>query len=377
MNFTIQNQDKGSGARTGILVLPHGPVETPSFMPVGTAGAVKGAFHRDVRELGFRLILGNTYHLFLRPGVEIIEKAGGLHAFTGWEENLLTDSGGFQIFSLSEFRRITDEGVRFRSHIDGSYHTLTPESVVDIQRRFGSDIQMVLDVCTGYEAPVAEVESALSTTTRWASRAKRAWDSARASGYEGAAFGIVQGHFNESLRRRSVEEVCELDFPGYAIGGLSVGEPHELFRSTLEFTAPLLPLDRPRYVMGIGTPEYILDAIGAGIDMFDCVLPTRIARNGTIFTVNGRVALKNEQFKHDFSPLCSEWSPDSLSRYSRAYVRHMMMNREMIGPMIATLHNINFLGRLVEEARRAISENRFSTFKKQFLSRYLGGERSE
>ncbi len=371
MDFSIQATDSGGRARTGTLTLPHGRVETPAFMPVGTAGSVKGAFHRDVRNLGYSLILGNTYHLYLRPGVEIIEAAGGLHRFSGWDDNLLTDSGGFQVFSLADFRKITEEGVRFRSHIDGSYHTLTPESVVSIQSRFGSDIQMVLDVCTGYESSKEEVVDALARTTRWAERARRSWADL-GSDYRGAAFGIVQGHFDKSLRRRSAEEICSLDFPGYAIGGLSVGEPFETFADIMAFTAPLLPEARPRYVMGIGTPEYILEAIGCGIDMFDCVFPTRIARNGTIFTRDGRIALKNEQFKKDFRPLDAEWSPDIIGPYSRAYVRHMLMNREMIGPMIATLHNLYFLKRLTEEAGKAIEQGLFAEFKNDFLARYKG-----
>lgn len=375
MDFSIRSKDPGGIARTGTLTLPHGSLTTPAFMPVGTAGSVKGAFHRDVHNLGYSLILGNTYHLYLRPGVEIIEAAGGLHRFSGWDGNLLTDSGGFQVFSLADFRRITEEGVRFRSHIDGSYHTLTPESVVSIQRRFGSDIQMVLDVCTGYEASREEVTDALARTTRWAERARRSWADLDTD-YHGAAFGIVQGHFDKALRRQSAEEICSLDFPGYAIGGLSVGEPFETFAGTMAFTAPLLPEDRPRYVMGIGTPEYILEAIGCGIDMFDCVFPTRIARNGTIFTRDGRIALKNERFKKDFSPLDSEWSPETIGSYSRAYVRHMLMNREMIGPMIATLHNLYFLKRLTDDAAKAIDEGRFTEFKADFLGRFKQSESS-
>lgn len=372
MKFDIHSRDSDSLARCGTMNLPHGNVETPAFMPVGTAGAVKGAFHSSIKDLGYNLILGNTYHLFLRPGVDIIEAAGGLHSFSGWQGNLLTDSGGFQIFSLSGFRKITEDGVRFRSHIDGSYHDLTPESVVDVQRRFGSDIQMVLDVCTGYDAGEQEVVDALTMTSRWAGRAKRAWEECPPE-YQGAAFGIVQGHFSKKLRARSAEQITALDFPGYAIGGLSVGEPFELFRSTMAYTAPLLPDERPRYVMGIGTPEYLLEAIECGIDMFDCVFPTRIARNGTIFTRDGRIALKNEQFKEDFGALDPEWVAPQLRRYSRAYVRHMLMIREMIGPMIATLHNLHFLETLMRESREAISEGTFVEYKREFLSRYNGG----
>lgn len=373
MEFSIQSRDSDGVARAGTLTLPHGEVRTPAFMPVGTSGSVKGAFHKDVRDLGYSLILGNTYHLYLRPGVDIIEEAGGLHRFSGWDGNLLTDSGGFQVFSLSDFRKITEEGVRFRSHIDGSYRTLTPESVVSLQRRFGSDIQMVLDVCTGYEASREEVIDALSRTTRWAERARRSWADLDAA-YEGVAFGIVQGHFDKTLRRQSANEICSLDFPGYAIGGLSVGEPFETFADIMAFTAGLLPDNRPRYVMGIGTPEYILEAIGCGIDMFDCVFPTRIARNGTIFTRDGRIALKNEQFKRDFRPLDPDWSPEIISRYSRAYVRHMLMNREMIGPMIATLHNLYFLKRLTDVARDAIEQGVFAQFKYEFLQRFKKSE---
>lgn len=358
-------------ARAGTIALPHGVVQTPAFMPVGTAGAVKGAFHSDIYELGYRLMLANTYHLYLRPGTDVIEESGGLHRFTGWHGNLLTDSGGYQIFSLSDFRKLRDDGVEFRSHIDGSYHTLTPESVVGIQEVLGSDIQMVLDVCTGYDASRSEAEQAVELTTKWAARARRAWERC-GSDYAGVAFGIVQGHFHPDLRQRSASEIVELDFPGYALGGLSVGEPFDLFRETMVETARFLPWDRPRYVMGIGTPEYVLEAIGSGVDMFDCVFPTRIARNGTVFTRDGRIALKNERFRYDFGPLDPEWSADSVREYSRAYVRHMLMSREMIGPMIGTLHNLGFLARLVAEARKAIARGDFDEFRTDFLRRYAG-----
>ncbi len=375
-NFVVEARDASSSARVGRLELPHGPVTTPVFMPVGTGGTVRGVFHRTLAELGFALILGNTYHLYLRPGHDRIRRLGGLHAFSGWDGNILTDSGGFQVFSLAPFRTVSDDGVRFRSHIDGSYHELTPELVVEIQAALGSDIQMPLDVCLGYGVDRAEASEAVDRTTAWASRAAQAW---RATGewYEGALFGIVQGNFYPDLRRRSAEELLELDLPGYALGGLSVGEPAEVFREYLDLSAELLPGDRPRYVMGIGTPDYILHAIEQGIDMFDCVMPTRMARNGTVFTRGGRIALKNSRFADDPAPIDGDFTHPSVSMYSRAYVRHLFKSGEMLGPMIATVHNLSFLADLVSEARDAIANATFGAFKRRFLQRYLEGNERE
>ncbi len=371
-HLRISHRDSSTSARSGVLSLPHGDVSTPAFMPVGTAASVKAVTHRDVDALGYRLILGNTYHLFLRPGVDVIQTAGGLHGFSNWPHNILTDSGGYQIFSLAPFRKIRDEGAYFRSHIDGSYHTLTPERVVRIQEALGSDVQMVLDVCTGYDASRQESEDALHTTTQWAHRAYGEYTQT-ASSYEGLLFGIVQGNFHHDLRRRSAEEICSIPFPGYAIGGLSVGEPFPVYQEFLSATAQLLPEEKPRYVMGIGTPEYILEAVEHGIDMFDCVFPTRIARNGTIFTRNGRVALKNERFRDDYGPLDPDMPTAFTEGYSRAYVRHLLKAGEILAPMIATVHNLNFLAVMMQEIRDAIAGGQFLSYKQSFLRRYRGG----
>ncbi len=370
--ISITHKDNDSRARTGTLHLPHGDVEIPAFMPVGTNGTVKAIKHKDVDEMGYTLILGNTYHLYLRPGMEVIEQSGGLHNFSSWQHNILTDSGGFQVFSLATFRKIKEEGVRFRSHIDGAYHVFTPESVVEIQETFGSDIQMALDVCTPPDISHKEALKALQITTNWARRAKQRWDK-RKEGYEGLLFGIIQGNFYEDLRKRSAEEILELDTPGIAIGGLSVGEPPEVFREYLHYTAQFLPEDKPRYVMGIGTPDYMLEAVEAGIDMFDCVYPTRIARNGTCFTRNGLIALKNEKFRLDTTPIDPECDCEVCQNYSKSYLRHLFKAKEILGPMLVTQHNLHFLYRFMEEVRASVREDRFRAYKKDFLTRYSKG----
>ena len=370
MIFELLHQDTDSLARLGRLELPHGPVLTPVFMPVGTQAAVKAVDMPTMAELGFSLILSNTYHLYLRPGPELIRKSGGLHGFTGWNGNFLTDSGGFQIFSLAPLRKILPEGVRFRSHIDGSSHLLTPESVVDIQVAFNSDIQMALDVCTAPGITEKKALEALYTTSSWAKRAKQNWLIRQSEGYQGTIFGIIQGNFFENLRQRSAMELVELDFPGYAIGGLSVGEEFPVFQHFLQYTVTFLPVLKPRYLMGIGTPEYILEAVENGIDMFDCVFPTRVARNGLFFTRNGRLVIKNERYKEDLRPVDPEGPVNS---YSRAYLRHLFKSEEMLGPMLATQHNLFFLRRLMDEIRMAIQENRFRAFKKAFLEQYNRG----
>ncbi|MDE6773816.1 MAG: tRNA guanosine(34) transglycosylase Tgt, partial [Treponemataceae bacterium] len=301
--FDITHTDSGGRARTGLLHLPHGDVQTPVFMPVGTNATVKALTKDDLEEIGFEIILANTYHLYLRPGSDTIEHAGGLHGFSGWRRNFLTDSGGFQVWSLSPLRKITAQGVQFRSTVDGSKHLFTPEHVVDIQAQFNSDIQMQLDVCSGFGIAKDEAERALSVTEQWAQRAKAAWLRQRDQGYAGLLFPIVQGNFFADLRARSAAFVAGLDLPGIAIGGLSVGEPADVFASMLDYTARLLPDRTVKYVMGIGTPNYILDAVRSGIDMFDCVLPTRNARNGSYFTRDGKLSIKQERFARDFSPV--------------------------------------------------------------------------
>ena len=372
-NFTITSHDPSCSARTGVLPLPHGKVETPVFMPVGTNGTVKALTREDLNEIGFDIILSNTYHLNLRPGAEVIAGAGGLHKFTAWDKNILTDSGGFQVFSLAPLRKITDEGVKFQSHIDGSSHFLTPENVVELQVIFGSDIQMQLDVCSKWGAPRKEAEKALKTTSLWMHRAKKRWEEEQQKGYEGLFFPIVQGNFFRDLRAQSAEQVATTNPPGIAVGGLSVGEPEELFLEYLAFTAALLPREKPRYVMGIGTPPYILEAIEHGIDMFDCVFPTRNARNGNVFTRRGAFALKKCENKLDFLPIDEECSCKVCQTYSRAYLRHLFKTREILCSILATYHNLYFLNDLVRNARKAIFEKRFMEFKKQFLARYTEG----
>ena len=370
--FTLTHADSATRARTGVVELPHGKVSTPVFMPVGTNGTVKAITKDDLMEIGFEIILSNTYHLYLRPGTEVIGKAGGLHEWTRWERNILTDSGGFQVFSLAPFRKISEPGVKFRSHIDGAYHMLTPEKIVEIQTILRSDIQMQLDVCTSWGTEFKESEKALRITTDWLRRAKQAWENGP-EGYDGKLFGIVQGNFYKDLRTRSVESLILADTPGIAIGGLSVGEPFEVFAEFLEHTAALLPAGKPRYVMGIGTPEYILQAIESGIDMFDCVFPTRIARNGMVFTSRGNLTLKKERNTLDMGPLDEACGCKVCREYSRSYMRHLYKSSEILAAMLATYHNLHFLHDLVKRARAAIEADGFSAFKKDFLEKYQEG----
>ncbi|HUX36990.1 MAG TPA: tRNA guanosine(34) transglycosylase Tgt [Rectinemataceae bacterium] len=372
--FVKKSQDQATRARTGSIQLPHGLVETPAFMPVGTNATVKAVEAGSLAEMGFDIILANTYHLMLRPGAETIRAAGGLHGFSGWKGNFLTDSGGFQVFSLSALRKISDEGVAFRSHIDGSKHFLSPESAVEIQTAFNSDIQMQLDVCSAWGAERKETEKALALTSSWARRARARWDRASAEeGYAGSLFGIVQGGFFKDLRDRSAEELAELDFPGYAIGGLSVGEPFETYAELLSHTAPLLPEAKPKYIMGIGTPEYILEAIAQGIDIFDCVFPTRTGRNGLWFTSKGPLSIKKARYERDFSAPDPDCSCRVCRNHSRAYARHLFKCDEILHSMLASYHNLFFLNDLVKKAARAIEEGRFSAFKDGFLASYAEG----
>ncbi len=366
MNHSIFSETSRDGrARTGRLELPRGEVVTPVFMPVGTAGTVKAIELSTLHQTGFRLILGNTYHLYLRPGTETLAAFGGLHRFAGWNHNILTDSGGFQVFSLAHMRTVTDEGVRFQSHLDGSTHSLTPESVVDIQTVIGSDIQMALDVCTGPDISREEAQNAMDITHHWAARAVQRW---RQHGdYQGHLFPIVQGNFFPDLRRQSVETLLEHQLPGLAIGGLSVGEPFSLFVDTLAATMEHVPRGVPRYVMGIGTPEYILAAIEHGVDMFDCVFPTRAGRNGTLLTRKGRINIRNARWKREESPPDPDLDSFGGTSYSLGYLHHLFKAREMLGPILATRHNLMFLAWLVEEARRAIGNGTFEAFKRAVL----------
>jgi len=367
----IDHRDANTKARTGELSLPHGVVQLPSFMPVGTNASVKAVHHSTVEAMGTRLILANTYHLYLRPGIEVLRAAGGLHAFSGWKHNILTDSGGYQVFSLAPFRKILAEGVKFRSHIDGSYHLLTPESVVELQEVFGSDILMPLDVCTGPESTRKDAEKALATTSLWLKRTVDRWKD-RKPGYDGRLFGIIQGQFYPDLRRQAAEQVLSMDTPGVAIGGLSVGETFPVYQEMLEVLSPLLPEEKPRYVMGIGTPDYILTAIEHGVDLFDCVYPTRIARNGSVFTRDGLIDLKKARFEMDFTPIVEGCSCHACTTYTRAYLRQMFKCNEILGPMLATEHNLQFLHDFLNEIRSAIREDSFLTFKVAFLERFGG-----
>ena len=355
--FREIHQDTSSKARLGILRLGHGEVETPVFMPVGTNGTVKGMFHEDVKRIGYTLILGNTYHLYLRPGLEVLSQFDGLHRFSNWDGNLLTDSGGFQVFSLSGLRKIEQKGVTFQSHIDGSRHIFTPESVVDTQKVIGSDIAMCLDVCTPSDINHRSAQEAMHITHNWATRALT-HRTALGDEFRGNLFGIVQGNFYEDLRKQSAEFFNEMDFPGIAIGGLSVGETHQQYSHFLAYTADLVTREKPRYVMGIGSPDYILEAVENGIDMFDCVLATRMARNGAVFTDEGVVTLKKAKHKYEQGPLEEGCSCRACTHYSRAYMHHMVKTGEMLGGMLATEHNLTYFYRLMERVRLAISHRR-------------------
>jgi queuine tRNA-ribosyltransferase len=370
MIYRKTHQDTQSNARCGIVSLPHGDVITPTFMPVGTNGTVKALHHDTVAKIGYNLILGNTYHLYLRPGVDVLRSYGGLHNFSNWKHNILTDSGGFQIFSLAQLRKIKEEGVVFQSHIDGSKHHLTPEKVVDIQHTIGSDILMCLDVCTPPEITYKEARDAWEITRSWARRSIQHWQSLE--GFEGKLFGIVQGNFYKELRKESALAISEMDFPGIAIGGLSVGETPQQFSEYLGYTTEFIRDDRPRYVMGIGSPDYILDAVENGIDLFDCVLATRAARNGSVFTDDGMIQLKRATHEFDKGPLSEGCTCTACTHYSRGYLRHLFKAKEMLGGMLASEHNLTYLYHLMEKVRTAIQENRFSQFKQTYLARYYG-----
>ncbi|HLK55251.1 MAG TPA: tRNA guanosine(34) transglycosylase Tgt [Chthonomonadaceae bacterium] len=364
-------------ARCGRLTLPHATVETPVFMPVGTQATVKAMTPGELREIGFGLILGNTYHLHLRPGEKLIENAGGLHRFQGWEGALLTDSGGFQVFSLTGLRRIGADGVQFQSHIDGSRHEFTSESVMQIQRDLGADIIMAFDECAPYPCTPEYARDAMDRTHRWAERCRVAYDQAgrRATGgWPQALFGIVQGAVYRELRAESARILVGMDFPGYAIGGLAVGEAVEERNRTIAFTTALLPAEKPRYLMGVGTPIDILDAVLRGVDMFDCVLPTRNARNAQVFTSEGVLNLRNARFAEDFGPLDPHCACPVCQRHTRAYVKHLFRANEILGPRLTTYHNLFFYHRLMADIRTAIRAGRFAAFRESFLQRYTGFE---
>lgn len=375
--YTLHHKDSHCKARTGEIRLGHGVVQTPAFMPVGTNGTVKGIYHDRVARIGYNLILGNTYHLYLRPGVDVLASFDGLHAFSNWNGNILTDSGGFQVFSLSSLRKIHEMGVKFQSHIDGSKHVFTPEKVVDIQQTIGSDIAMMLDVCSAPGISWKETLHAMDITHLWAERAIVHRDSlldTTGRAFRGNLFGIVQGGFYEDLRRKSAQVIGSMDFPGIAIGGLSVGESKEDFCHYLAVTADAVTDAKPRYVMGIGTPDYILEAVENGIDLFDCVLATRTARNGSVFTDDGMLTLSRSFNEFDHRPIQEGCTCEACTHYSRAYMRHMFKCNEMLGGMLATEHNLTYLYNLMVKARKAIEEDRFQSFKHDYLKRFYAND---
>ena len=371
ITYELIKQDPVTGARAGIIHTPHGSFPTPIFMPVGTQASVKGVSPEELHDMGAGIILSNTYHLFLRPGSDLVREAGGLHKFMNWDGAILTDSGGFQVFSLGDLRKITEEGVTFRSHIDGSKKFLSPEVSMKVQMDLGSDIVMAFDECIPYPADYDYAKASTARTTRWAQRCKEVMTSP----HQGL-FGIVQGGMYKDLRTRSVNELVEMDFPGYAVGGLSVGEPKELMYEMLDHTVGQLPKDKPRYLMGVGTPDCLVEGVMHGIDMFDCVFPTRVARNGTAMTWNGRLVMKNAEFTSDFRPLEEDCDCYACRNFSRAYIRHLVRANEIFGLRLLSLHNLRFLQRFMHEMRQSIIEERFGEFRRNFLDNYNYGAKS-
>ena len=362
-HFEVLKKDIQTGARLGRIMTSHGEVQTPVFMPVGTQGTVKALLPETLSELGVEMILGNTYHLYLRPGHQLIRDLGGLHHFMHWDKPILTDSGGFQVYSLGALRKINEAGVLFQSHIDGSRHFISPEIAVSIQEALGSDIVMCLDECTPYPVTLREAEKSLDLTLQWAVRSKKA-----AKNSEQALFGIVQGGMYPDLRKKSVEKLVEINFDGYALGGLSVGEPKEIMMNTVVNINPLLPFDKPRYLMGVGLPEDIVACVDYGVDLFDCVIPTRSARNGLLFTNHEKVVIKHARYRDDPLPVDRLCDCYTCRNYSRAYLRHLFMAKEILAMVLNTIHNIYFYMRLMERIREAIREDRYLEFKEKFLS---------
>lgn len=367
VTYELIKECSHTGARAGILHTPHGDFNTPMFMPVGTQATVKTLAPEELKAMGAGIILSNTYHLFLRPGHNLVKKAGGLHSFMNWERGILTDSGGFQVFSLGDLRKIKEEGVYFRSHIDGSKQFLSPEVAIDIQEALGSDIAMVFDECIPYPADYEYAKSSTLRTTRWAARCK-----AHGSRADQAQFGIVQGGMYKDLRRKSAEDLVELDFPGYAIGGLSVGESKEMMYDVLAATTPYLPKTKARYLMGVGTPDCLVNGVALGIDMFDCVFPTRVARNGTAMTSWGKLVVRNSEFAEDFRPIDENCGCYTCRNFSRAYIRHLFKAQEIFALRLLSIHNLYFLLDFARKMRQAIIEDRFVSFKDSFLSGYKG-----
>jgi len=366
IKYELIKEATDSKARLGRIQTPHGVIETPIFMPVGTRATVKTMTPDELKLLGAQIILGNTYHLYLRPGHKLIEEAGGLHNFMNWDKPILTDSGGFQVFSLGDLRKISEEGVEFRSHIDGSKHFISPEKSIEIQNSLGSDIMMAFDECAPHPSDWDYVKKSLERTSRWAKRCKEA----NKNPDKQALFGIVQGGMYRDLREQSAREIMDIGFPGYAVGGLSVGEPAELMYEVLDYTVPLLPKNKPRYLMGVGSPDYLFEAVIRGIDMADCVLPTRIARNGTVLTSRGKLVVRNAKYARDFSSLDPECDCYACKNFSRAYIRHLFNVDEILGARLATIHNVYFLLKLMENIRNAIKEDRLLQYREEFYKKY-------
>ena len=369
MNFTLSKKDKNSNARSGILKTDHGEIKTPIFMPVGTAGTVKSVSQRDLEDqVNAQIILGNTYHLYLRPGIETLETIGGLHKFISWDKPILTDSGGYQVYSLSGRRKIIEEGVKFKSHIDGSSHFFTPENVMEIQKSIGADIIMAFDECTPYPCDYSYAKDSMEMTHRWLKRCVDGFNSTPFKyDYSQVLFPIVQGSTYSDLRKKSAEVIASFDLPGNAIGGLSVGEPHDLMYKHTEEVCAILPLDKPRYLMGVGTPSNLLECIALGIDMFDCVMPSRNARNGMLFTSEGIINIKNKKWENDFNPIDPNGVSSVDKRYSRSYLRHLFVSKEMLGPQIASIHNLSFYLWLVNESRNRIEDGTFREWKNKMV----------
>ena len=366
VTYELLHIDSKTGARRGVVHTPHGDIQTPVFMPVGTQATVKSMTPEELKEIGAQIILSNTYHLYLRPGHDLVKEAGGLHNFMKWDRPILTDCGGFQVFSLSDLRTITEEGVEFKSHLDGSKHFFSPEKVMEIEEALGADIIMSFDECVKYPETYEYTKQSMERTTRWAKRCK----AAHTTTDKQALFGIIQGGFYEDLRQQSAKDLIDLDFPGYAIGGISVGEPKEEFLKMLYYTAPLMPANKPRYLMGVGTPDYLIEAALAGIDMCDCVLPTRIARNGTAMTSQGKVVVRNATYERDWTKLDPECDCYTCRNYTRAYIRHLIKANEILGIRLLSIHNLRFLTKLMERVRIEIERDNLGTFAEEFYAKY-------
>ena len=366
ITYELLHVCKQTGARRGIVHTPHGDIQTPVFMPVGTQATVKSMTPEELKEVGAQIILANTYHLFLRPGHELVKEAGGLHKFMHWDRPILTDSGGFQVFSLGALRTISEEGVEFRSHLDGSKQFLSPEKAMEVENALGADIIMAFDECCPYPSTYEYTKKSMERTTRWAKRCKEAHSRKEDQGL----FGIIQGGFYKDLRKQSAEDLIKLDFPGYAIGGISVGEPKDEFLDILQYTTPLMPENKPRYLMGVGTPDYLVEAAIAGIDMCDCVIPTRLARHGTAFTSKGKIVVRNAIYERDFNPLDDECDCYACRNYTRAYIRHLLKAKEILGVRLLSIHNLRFLTKLMERVKIEIENDNLLSFKNEFYRKY-------